>query len=326
MEQRTATLGIDLGGTNTKLGLLINDHLHCFESFATQSYRAREEILDDIVRLVKRLELQALELGAKVSSLGIGVPATLDLAKGQTLIMPNFAQGWFGFKIVDYLQQATGLKTSVLNDARAFVLAESSLGAGKPYRHVFGMIVGTGIGGGIVIDKQLHLGKAALAGEIGHHIVEPYGLRCGCGSIGCLETVASAPALVASMSRAFLHGRSPILHKLSQGDLNKLSAEIIASAARQGDVACLEAFEKIGHYLAIASANVFSLLAPDCIILGGGLSGASDLLFPVIRQKWQSYLNVAGTQQPDLLSAELEQSGLIGAALYARQTFTKESL
>jgi len=314
-----ASIGIDLGGTNTKAGLLVEDVLVCTETFATQSYRPRDEVLRDLVAAAERLHKKAQAEGVKVGTLGIGVPATTDLEKGRTLNMPNFAEGWSGFGIVDYLAQETGLTTALINDARAFVLAESTLGVGRDHQDIFGMILGTGVGGGAVISGRVHFGKGALAGEIGHHIVDPHGVRCGCGSVGCLETVASAPALVASVSRAYLHGRTPLLHELTGGDLNAVGAANITQAAREGDAACSEAVERVGTYLGIATANVMTLLAPQCIVIGGGLAGASDLLFPVIRETWQKHLQVVGDYKPELNVAELEHPGIIGAALYARR-------
>ena len=317
------SVGIDLGGTNTKLGLSPSESagaaLLYAESFPTRSYRARDDILGDVVAALQTLQRKAERESISVTSLGLGVPATVDLAQGRTLVMPNFAEGWFGFGVVDFLAQTTGLKTFLINDARAFVLAEGALGAARGYRDVFGVIMGTGVGGGVLLDGRVHLGSGALAGEIGHHVVEPGGLMCGCGGVGCLETVASAPALVAGVTRAYLHGRSPVLYELTGGDLNAVSAKTIAQAARRGDAACLEALERVAVYLGVATANVTTLFAPECIVFGGGLAGASDLLFPVIKRTWQKHLRVAGEHVPELRVAGLEQPGVLGAALYARQ-------
>ena len=319
MTTHSASLGIDLGGTNTKFGLLVGSELRYTRSIPTQSFRPRADVLGDIVKTVVTLQKEARANNITVSSLGIGVPATIDVAKGQTLIMPNFAKGWFGFGVVDFLQEATGLACSLINDARAFVLAETQLGAAKDYGDVFGIILGTGVGGGVVINNTLHIGDGALAGEVGHQIIDPHGVRCGCGSVGCLETVASAPALVASITRPYLHGRSPILFELTEGKLSAINAAAITQAARQGDAACKEALERVGFFLGLATANAMTLIAPECIVMGGGLAGASDLLFPAIRQTWKRYLNVVGDYEPDLIMAKLEQPGVLGAALYARE-------
>ncbi len=308
-----------MGGTNTRVGLLCGETLLFVESFPTRSHRPRDKILSDILAALQTLRHKAEREGWSVTSLGLGVPATVDLAEGRTLVMPNFAEGWFGFGVVDYLEKATGLKVALINDARAFVLAESALGAARGYRDVFGVIVGTGVGGGVFLDGQVHFGNGALAGEIGHHVVEPNGLICGCGGTGCLETVASAPALVAGVTRAYLHGRSPVLYNLTKGDLNAVNAKAVAQAARQGDAACQEVLERVAVYLGVATANVTTLLAPQCIIFGGGLAGSSDLLFPVIKKTWRKHLKVAGEHVPELRVAGLEQPGVLGAALYARQ-------
>lgn len=311
------SIGIDLGGTNTRLGLLVDAELHHSYGFPTRSFRGRDSILQDLVNAVLTMKDQAASDGLKLQCLGIGVPATIDMQKGQTFIMPNFAEGWYGFGLTDYLTQATGLTTYLINDARAFVLAEATLGAGQAFDDVFGIILGTGVGGGMVLAGALRFGYGALAGEIGHHIVEPFGVSCGCGSTGCLETVASAPALVASVTRAYLHGRSPVLLELTKGELTAVDAKTISEAARQGDSACLEALRRVGHYLGIATANVMTLIAPQCIVVGGGLAAASDLLFPAIQATWDKHLQVVGAYQPRLKLATLEQAGVTGAALHA---------
>jgi glucokinase len=250
------------------------------------------------------------------------VPATIDIEKGTTLIMPNFASGWFGFPIAEALREQTGLASFVVNDARSFVLAESLLGAGRGFKHVFGVILGTGVGGGFVLDGKLQLGKG-WAGEFGHFIVDPNGSVCGCGSVGCLETVASASALVAATVRPFLHGRTPVLHKLVEGDLNKVSAQFITEAARQGDEGCVESLAKLSYTLGTALATVSTLLAPERIIIGGGLSKATDLTLPGIQKAFATHAKVV-PELPEIVVAALENPGVIGAALYAREKIVSQ--
>lgn len=310
-------IGIDVGGTNIKLGLLTAQHEVLFSwQFETRAFRSRDDIIKDIIQHVKAVQQEASEQHLTVSSLGIGVPATLDVEKGATLIMPNFAEGWFNFQIAKTLQEQTGLASFVVNDARSFVLAESLLGAGRGFKHVFGVILGTGVGGGFVLDGKLQLGKG-WAGEFGHFILDPNGVRCGCGSIGCLETVASASALVASTVRPFLHGRTSILHELVKGNLNEVSAHLIAEAARKGDEGCLESFGKLSYSLGTALSTIATLLAPERIIIGGGLSRAIDLLLPGIQRAFENHARVVPVL-PSVVVAELENPGVIGAALYAK--------
>jgi glucokinase len=317
MKGQTNIIGIDVGGTNIKLGLLTAQNEVCFaRSFEARSYRPRDDIISDIVQHVKIIEQEASAQSFSVTALGIGVPATIDIERGVTLVMPNFASGWFNFPIVKMLQAQTGLASFVVNDARSFVLAESLLGAGRSFKHVFGVVLGTGVGGGFVLDGKLQLGRG-WAGEFGHFIVDPHGVVCGCGSVGCLETVASGSALVASTVRPFLHGRTPVLHKLAQGDLNAVSAHLITEAARQGDAGCLEALDKLSYMLGIALATVSTLLAPERIIIGGGLSKATDLLLPGIHKAFDKHGKVI-PEKPSVAVAELESPGVIGAALYAR--------
>jgi predicted NBD/HSP70 family sugar kinase len=167
-----------------------------------------------------------------------------------------------------------------------------------------------------VLDGKLQLGKG-WAGEFGHFNIDPNGVRCGCGSIGCLETVASASALVASTVRPFLHGRTPVLHKLANGDLNVVSAHLITESARQGDEGCLEALNTLAYTLGVALCTVTTLLAPERIIIGGGFSKALDLLLPGIHRAFAIHAKVVPVL-PTIAVAELENPGVIGAAVYAR--------
>lgn len=316
---RPPVIGVDLGGTSVEVGLLTADGtLHGVERFDTRSYRPRDAVVADLIRAVRAAAAAASERGQAVAALGVGVPATLDAEGARTLVVPNFAEGWSGFPLADALAEGAGLPTALINDARAFVLAESRLGAGRGCRHVFGIILGTGIGGGAVLDGRLHLGYGGLAGELGHHIVDPHGPRCGCGSRGCLETLASAPALVAAVARPFLHGRTPRLFELAGGRLDGVSAKRVVEAARGGDGECVEAVRRVGELLGVATANVVTLLAPERIVVGGGLAGAADLLFPVIRESWERHARVAGEWLPSLVTAELDHPGVVGAALWAR--------
>jgi glucokinase len=317
MVEKTTIIGVDVGGTNIKLGLLTaREDVLFSRQFETRSFRARDDIIADIVQHVQTLKQEAQEQNLTVNALGIGVPATLDVEKGRTLIMPNFASGWFEFEIARVLTEQTSVPSFVVNDARSFVLAESLLGAGRGFRHVFGVILGTGVGGGFVLDGKLQLGKG-WAGEFGHFIIDPNGVRCGCGSIGCLETLTSASALVASVTRPYLHGRTPILHQHTKGDLNKVSAHLIAEAARQGDEGCQEAINALAYTLGVALCSVTTMLAPERIIIGGGFSKATDLLLPSINAAFEKHGKVIPTL-PFVARAELEEPGVIGAALYAR--------
>jgi glucokinase len=318
MAEHGAIIGVDVGGTNIKLAVLSpRDEVLFSRQFETRSFRNRDDIVADIVQHVGFINQEAQQQNLTVNALGIGVPATLDVEKGATLVMPNFADGWFDFEIARALTEQTSIPSFVVNDARSFVLAESLLGAGRGCKHVFGVTLGTGVGGGFVLDGKLQLGKG-WAGEFGHFIVAPNGVRCGCGSVGCLETLASASALVASVTRPYLHGRTPILHEQTKGDLNKVSAQRIAEAARQSDEGCQEAVNALAYTLGVALCTVTTMLAPERIIIGGGFSKATDLLLPGIHAAFEKHAKVIPTL-PTIVQAELKEPGVIGAALYARE-------
>jgi glucokinase len=259
----------------------------------------------------------AAEDGRTAIGLGVGVPATLS-RDGRIEVLPNFAPGWRGIDVAAVLAEATGLPTVVLNDARAFTLAEARLGAAAGVRSAFGVTLGTGVGGGLVIDGRVHEGASGNAGEFGHHVVDPHGPRCGCGSHGCIETYASAPALVAAVMRAFVQGAAPALARLAGDRLDAVTPALIARAGAAGDEVCREALARVALVLGVGLANVTTLVSPERIVVGGGMAGLGDALLDPLRGHLAAYAPTAGDRLPAVVLAALgDRAGALGAALHA---------
>ena len=309
-------VGVDVGGTSTKLGRYRHGarDLEGFRSLPTGARRAPAEVLADVAAAIE--DLTAAAAGAPLA-LGVGVPATLS-REGRIEVLPNFAPGWRGLDVGAELGASTGLPTVVLNDARAFTLAEARLGAAAGARTAFGVTLGTGVGGGLVIDGRLHLGDSGNAGEFGHHVHDPHGPRCGCGSHGCIETYASAPALVAAVMRPFVQGAAPELARLAGGRLDAVTPALIAEAAAAGDVICSEVLARVALVLGVALANVTTLVSPERVVIGGGMAGLGETLFGPLRLVLAAYAPTAGDRLPTLVPAALgDRAGALGAALHA---------
>jgi glucokinase len=312
-------VGVDVGGTAIKFGRyrLGARDLEGFGSLPTGAGRAPADVLADVAAAIR--DLAAAAPGAAVG-LGVGVPATLS-RDGRIEVLPNFAPGWRDLDVAAALGAATGLPTVVLNDARAFTLAEARLGAAAGAHTAFGVTLGTGVGGGLVIDGRLHLGASGNAGEFGHHVHDPHGPRCGCGSHGCIETYASAPALVAAVMRPFAQGATPELTRLAGGRLDAVTPALIAAAAAAGDAICAEALERLALVLGVGLANVATLVSPERIVIGGGMAGLGETLFGPLRRVLAAYAPTAGARLPTLVPAALgDRAGALGAALHALDT------
>jgi glucokinase len=312
----TFLIGVDVGGTSIKVGAYRPGapDLEGFRSLPTGAARPPAEVLADLATAVGALA--AVTSGTAVG-LGVGVPATLS-REGRIEVLPNFAPGWRGLDVAAALGAATGLPTVVVNDARAFTLAEARLGAAAGARSAFGVTLGTGVGGGLVIDGRLHLGASGNAGEFGHHVHDPHGPRCGCGSHGCIETYASAPALVAAVMRPFAQGAAPELARLAGGQLDAVTPALVAEAAAAGDAICAEALERVALVLGVGLANVATLVSPERVVIGGGMAGLGEALFAPLRRVLAAYAPTAGARLPTLVAAALgDRAGALGAALHA---------
>ncbi len=311
-----SVIGVDIGGTNVKLGRYRPGarELEGFRSLPTGAGRPHEAVLGDLAAAIREL---ALEGGSAPAGLGVGIPATLS-RDGRVEVLPNFAPGWRGVAVADWLTEATGLPAVIINDARAFTLAEARAGAAADVDSAFGVTLGTGVGGGLVLGGRLHLGYSGNAGEFGHHVFDPHGPRCGCGSHGCVETYASAPALVASLMRPFVQGMVPALVRLADGRLDAVTPALIARAAEEGDPICREALDRVALVLGVALANVTTLVSVERIVIGGGMAGLGETLLTPLRRTLAAHAPTAGDRLPEVVPASLgAQAGSLGAALHA---------
>ena len=273
---------IDLGGTKIACVFATGDgKILAEKTVPTHSHEGPPAVLARIAELVNEM---AATVGQRPSAAGMGVPGLADLAAGATRFLPNLPTQWRGVPVREVLAPQIGCPVYLLNDVRMATLGELTYGHGRTARTMTFFALGTGIGGGVVIEGRLRLGPLGAAGELGHQTIVPDGPTCGCGNRGCLETLASGPAITAQGVWLLASGRAPKLHELVQGDPGAVTPREMALAAAAGDDAVREALIRAAEYIGIGVANVVTVLHPDLVVLGGGVAEIGPLLFDTVRE------------------------------------------
>jgi glucokinase len=296
----TRHVGLDLGGTNLKWVVVER---------ADGTWRAvdRGSVATDVARgeativpQLARVAADAVRSAGGAVSVGLGVPGLYLPDEGQILFLPNTPGTWADVPVVAPIREAAGVPTALINDARAFGLAELRLGAGRGARTMIGLTLGTGVGGVVCVDGRVHLGYRGTGGELGHQTLDPDGPWCGCGNRGCLEAYARADQLSKACGAP---DPEEALRRAAAGD----------PLARQG-------FADVGRYLGIGIANMIVALTPDRVVLGGGVSAAGDLLIAPIRAEIDRRVRVTDGSRVQVVLAELGTwAGAIGAAVHGAE-------
>lgn len=307
---------VDLGGTNIHAAFAdAGGHLVAEEKVPTASHEGPPRVLARIAALVNDI---AARVGAKPRALGMGVPGLVDVGRGVTKFFPNLPTQWRDIAVRATLEPEIGCPVFILNDARAATLGELVFGHGRTAETFIYFGLGTGVGGGVVIDGKLRLGPLGAAGEIGHQTLVPDGPLCGCGNRGCLETLASGSAITAEGVRLFLSGNAPCLHEICGGSVERVSPATMAEAARAGDAAVSDALERAGEWLGIGAANLVSALHPDLIVIGGGVAELGDLLLDPVRATIRRRVGMFPAENVRVERSALgDRAGLMGALALA---------
>jgi glucokinase len=293
-------LGLDLGATNIKWAVAerdsedwrILDRGHC----PTPSGGEPDTVVERLIEVGR----DAIARSPGVRSIGIGVPGLYDPAHGTTRFLVNMPRGWAGVAVAGPVGGALGLPAQLINDARAFGLAEHRLGAGRGASSMIGLTLGTGVGGVIAVDGRVHQGHDGTGGEIGHQTIDPDGPWCGCGNRGCLEAFARADQIAAACGTA--------------------SVEEAVARARAGDGRALDGIAQVGRYLGIGIGNMIAVISPDRVVIGGGVAAAADLLVEPIRAELRRRVHVTSLEQVEIVIAELGTwAGAIGAAIHGAE-------
>lgn len=305
-----AYVGIDVGGTKVLAGVVDGSG-----RVLVSSHRSTPGRRVDSRQVEDALSDALAELTDQVAVAGVGVAAAgfVDRTGERVMFAPHLP--WLDEPVRSRLEQRWGLPVLLENDATAAAHAEATYGAGRDARDVVVVTMGTGIGGGIVLDRRLHRGTNGMAGEFGHMQVVPDGTACECGGHGCWEQYSSGNALV-RFARSRIGSQPTVLEELCGGNPSALSGQMVSAAAEDGDLLAQEAFRHVGEWLGVGLANLVAAFDPDCLVVGGGLSAAGDRLLEPARTALTHSLVGAGQRVvPPLRVAELgPRAGLVGAA------------
>jgi glucokinase len=311
----TVTIGVDIGGTKVAAGSVDS-------SGRILATTRRDTPADDPIKTMDVIAdaVRELSAGHHAVAVGLGAAGFVDAARSTVLFAPNLA--WRDEPLRAAVERRVGLPAVVENDANAAAWAEARFGAGRGEDYVVVLTVGTGIGGGIVVDGKLLRGRFGVAAEIGHINIVPDGRRCGCGLQGCWEQYASGRALV---QEAFeVANASPAqardLLALAGGKTEAITGPMITEAAMAGDVAALGCFDELGRWLGRGMAQLAAILDPGVFVIGGGVSAAGDLLRERVLSSYRKHLTARGHRPiADIRIAELgPEAGIVGAADLAR--------
>ena len=319
-EQSHDYIGIDLGGTKIAAAVVNVETgaLSLRRQIPTEAHDGPDAVLRRIAGLVGEICGTAGLPYEAIAGLGVGFPGVINPASGQTIFLPNLPGDWNGKPVAAILQDATNYPVHIINDARAFTLAEATWGAGRGARTTVCLTLGTGIGGGITIDGKLHMGLDGTAGEVGHQTIDPNGPPCGCGNRGCLEAFASGPAIAALGIKAVLQGATTSIGELVDYDLNRITPETIMQAAEAGDPIAREILDRAGGYLGTGIANLITILSPDRVILGGSVARLGEWLLAPIHTTVRQRCHATPVERVQITLAALGgDAGILGAAVWA---------
>ncbi len=299
-------VGIDLGGTKILAGLF-NGSLECIGTakVSTKAQRAVDEA----------------DLGLKqVAGVGIGAPGAVDFETGTVIFAPNL-DGWKEVPLKKELEKQLGVPVFVENDGNIAVLGVHVAELKAKPRHVIGIFVGTGIGGGLIINGELYSGFNHTAGEIGHMVIDVNGPKCGCGSRGCFEAVASRTAIFQRIKEGIKEGEKTLLTDMLGDSLEDLRSGDLRKAIRRGDKFVAKVIEQAAEYIGIGVANLINILGPEVVVLGGGVMEAlADEMTATILKTAKDHAMPGTMKNVEIITSKLgDNAGITGAAVLARR-------
>ena len=307
-------IGIDIGGTSIK-GAGITKEGKVLEVFSMPVDKAdtQEATINKLIDAVNKYIKDQGFKKEEILGIGCGVPGVMDTKTGIVTYSNNLR--WFDLPIVEMLEKGTGLKVRITNDANAAALGEARFGAGKKYKNIIMITLGTGVGGGIVIDGKLFEGNLGKGAELGHSVLVMDGEQCSCGRKGCFEAYASATALIRDTKRAMEQHKESKCWEVAE-KLGKVDARVAFEADRLGDETGHQLVENYVKYLGEGLLNYFNIFRPEALILSGGIANEGKYLLSRLRKYFKLYnYGFQGTPKVDLLVSELGyDSGKIGAA------------
>ncbi len=313
-------LAIDMGGTKiiaaiiSAIGKVISE-----ERYPTLADEGHQSVIDRLFSAIDSLVNLNSMKPSQLGSISIAAAGGINLDRGLVTISPNLP-GWSDIPLRDIVQERFHISTFLVNDASAAALGEHRFGVGRRVDNLIMLTVGTGIGGGIIINGELYNGSCGSAGEIGHMTIDINGPRCACGNTGCLEVLASGTAVAREAVRRIEKGEKSSLVDVVQGKLQDITAENVGAAAQGGDILSLDVISTAATYLGIGMVNLVNIFNPEMIVVGGGMAKLGDLLLNPGRQMVNQRAFPISAQAVRIETAQLgDEAGLFGAAVFARE-------
>ncbi len=310
------TVGVDVGGTKISAGL-VDERGHVLARDRTESPATDPaEIVNTIGKLVK-----SLAGSYEVEAVGVCAAGFIDKQRAIVVFAPNLA--WRDEPLKERLQEELHLPVVVENDANAAAWGEFTFGAGEDVEDLLMLTIGTGVGGGVVIDGELVRGGFGMGGEVGHIQMVPDGVKCGCGNLGCLESYGSGSALVRMTRERAVESpdAASTVVELAGGDISKISGPLVTEAARAGDAFAIARLAEVGDWIGQGVATLTAVLDPNVVVIGGGVSEAGELLLEPIRASFESHVTVRSHRPMlEVRQARLGNAGgMVGVADLARR-------
>ncbi|MFN2187027.1 MAG: ROK family protein [Anaerolineae bacterium] len=314
-------VGMDLGGTKILAAIVdAEGRLLAEAKRATKAPEGPDAVIRRMAQTARKAARQAGIDWSAIAGVGVGAPGPIDPESGMVYNPPNLP-GWDEVALGPRLSEALGVPVYLENDVNLGTLGEYALGAGRDTKDMVGIFVGTGIGGGLILDGELRSGFRHAAGEVGHMIIFADGPVCGCGRRGCLESVASRTAIERDIRLGIAAGRKSIVAKLLR-ERGRLTSGVIARALRKGDPLTTEVVGRAQWYLGLMTASIVNLIDPELIVFGGGVVEAlgKEFLAPIRVTARQYYIQQAGAERVRIVAAKLgDHAGVLGAAVLTQQ-------
>jgi glucokinase len=313
-------VGVDLGGTKILAGVF-DDKLNCLgrNKLSTKSERGPEEVIERIVRCARDV-VDECDLDFKqVRAVGIGAPGAIDPETGRVIFAPNIQ--WQDVPLKKIVEKQLGVPVAVENDCNSATLGVFEKELQSKPRYMVGIFIGTGLGGGFIIDGKLYPGASGTAAEIGHMVIQVGGPKCNCGNRGCFEALASRTAIFRAIHAAIKDGQKTLLTEMLGPDLANLRSGDLRKAIRKGDKLVEKIVEDAAEYTGIAVANLVNILNPQTVVLGGGVIDAlGDEMMAIIVETAEDYILSGTNKGIEIVASKAgDDAGIIGGAVLARR-------
>jgi glucokinase len=314
-------LAVDLGGTKISTALVSPQYRVVARDYQlTLAAEGPQPVVARLIAAIERILADHSISPTQLHGISIAAAGAIDRERGLITLSPNLP-GWHDIALREIVSARFGVGTFLINDAKAAALGEHRLGAGQGVDNLIVVTVGTGIGGGIIINGSLYYGTSGSAGEIGHMTIDVNGPKCACGNTGCWEMLASGAAMTREAVRRIGLGENSLLNEMVKGRLTDITGEKIEAAARRGDPLAQQIVARTAQYLGVGLVNLVNIFSPGMITVGGGLAKMGDLLLEPARRLMRERAFHQASSVVRIVPAQLgPEAGVLGAAVFARES------